>query len=102
MTAPTHAEYVTFRLAADVTRDQFLAAVRATDAALSGRPGYIARHLSEGAEGRWTDCVLWSDAATAQAAAVDAMADPHFTPFMAAIAPEGMEMRHETLHWQRP
>jgi hypothetical protein len=98
---PTHAEYVTFRLAPGVDRPAFLAAARATDAALAGHPGYLGRHLSAGEDGRWTDCVLWADAASAHAAAAAAMQDPRFAPFMAAIAPEDMQMRHETLHWQR-
>jgi hypothetical protein len=98
---PTHVEYVTFRLASGTARAGFLAAVRASDAALAAYPGYIARHLSEGPDGNWTDCVLWADAASASAAAERVMADPALAPFMAAIAPDGMVMRHETLHWQR-
>jgi hypothetical protein len=100
MTA-THAEFVTFRLAPGASRDAFLAAARASDAVLSTWPGYLGRHLSEGPDGRWTDCVLWSDRDTALAAAEQVLTDARLAPFMAAIAPEGMEMRHETLHWQR-
>jgi len=102
MITATHVEFVTFRLAAGMTRATFLSAARATEAALAACPGYLARHLSEGPDGRWTDCVLWSDAAAAMTAAQTVMADPRLAPFMAAIAPEGMEMRHETLHWQMP
>lgn len=98
---PTHAEYVTFRLQPGTDPAAFLAAARATDAALDAHPGYIARHLSQGADGGWTDCVLWADAASAGAAAAAIMSDPRFGPFMSAIAPEGMTMRHETLHWQK-
>jgi hypothetical protein len=98
---PTQAEYVTFRLAPGTDPAAFLAAARATDAALASHPGYLARHLSEGPDGQWTDCVLWSDATAAHAAAAAAMSDPRFGPFMAAIAPESMVMRHETLHWQK-
>lgn len=99
---PTHAEYVTFHLNPDAALDEFLAAARATDAILSNRPGYLARHLSRGPDGRWTDCVLWADAASAMAAGEAIMSDPRAASFMAAIASEGMEMRHETLHWQKP
>jgi hypothetical protein len=98
---PTHAEYVTFRLQPGTDRTAFLAAARTTEDVLATWPGYLARHLSEGPDGRWTDCVLWSDAATAHAAAEQVMRDARLAPFLAAIAPEGMEMRHETVHWQR-
>jgi hypothetical protein len=99
---PTHAEYVTFHLNPGTALDDFLAAARATDDLLSSRPGYLARHLSRGPDGRWTDCVLWADADTAMAAGEAIMSDPRAAPFMAAIASEGMEMRHEALHWQKP
>jgi hypothetical protein len=98
---PTHAEYVTFRLLPGTALADFIAAVRATDALLAHRPGYLARHLSAGTDGRWTDCVLWSDAESAMTAAADMMSDPRAAPFLAAISPEGIEMRHETLHWQK-
>ncbi len=75
MTA-THAEYVTFTLTPGTDRAAFLAAARASDDVLATWPGCLARHLSEGPDGRWTDCVLWSSQDTALAAAEHILTDP--------------------------
>ncbi len=95
------AEVVTFRLRPGVTTADFLAANTTTAAILAATPGLVSRNLSAGPDGRWTDHVIWTDQASAQAAAQSMMADPRVAPFMSAIDPEGMDMRHETLHWQQ-
>ena len=91
------AEVVTFRLAPGTTEAGFLAAARATGPLAARQPGFLARTLSRGADGRWTDHVLWASSAAAQAAAAAVMADPAFAPFLAAIDPEGMDLRHEAV-----
>jgi hypothetical protein len=93
------AEIVTFRLARGVTEPAFLDAARATGALLDAAPGFVARRLSKGADGRWTDHVIWTDMPRAEAAAAHVMSDPAAAPFLAAIDPASVEMRHEVLLW---
>ncbi|MCX7299723.1 MAG: hypothetical protein NTX73_04970 [Rhodobacterales bacterium] len=95
------AEVVTFRLRQGITTAEFLVANATTAAILAVTPGLISRNLSAGPDGRWTDHVIWTDQASAQAAAQTIITDPRVAPFMSAIDPEGMDMRHETLHWQQ-
>jgi hypothetical protein len=98
---PCVAEVVTFRLRPGVMVEDFLDANKVTAAVLAAIPGLVSRNLSSGPDGRWTDHVIWSDRASADSAAQTIMADPRVAPFMAAIDAEGMDMRHETLHWQQ-
>jgi hypothetical protein len=93
------AEIVTFRLAAGTSDAAFLAAAQGTAAPLAARPGFLVRRLSRDETGLWTDYVEWTDLPAAQAAAEHLMADPAFGPFMAAIDPQGMVMRHATTLW---
>ncbi|MGR3435453.1 MAG: hypothetical protein ACU0CO_11295, partial [Shimia sp.] len=62
-------ELATFRLKPGTDEAAFLAAARATEAALDafGRP--LSRVLARGEDGAWTDAVLWPDRATALRAA---------------------------------
>jgi hypothetical protein len=92
-------EIVTFRLAPGITDPAFLDAARATGALLATEPGFVARRLSKGADGRWTDHVAWTDMSRAEAAATRIMSDPAAAPFLAAIDPASIEMRHEALLW---
>jgi hypothetical protein len=93
------AEIVTFRLAPGTTEPAFLAAARATGPLLAGAPGFVSRRLSKGADGRWTDHVAWASHAEAEAAAERILSDPAAAPFLAAIDPASIEMRHEALLW---
>ncbi len=93
------AEIVTFRLAGGVSDAAFLAAARATEAFVRSAPGFRARRLTRGSDGTWTDYVEWSGRAAAEAAAARIMADPGAAPFMAAIDPESVILRHEVLVW---
>ena len=92
--APALVEVVTFRLAPGTDADAFRDAARATTAFLCAAPGFLARTLSVDADGLWTDHMLWSDAALAMQAAETAMTRPEMAPFMAAIDPASMTMRH--------
>jgi hypothetical protein len=93
------AEIVTFRLAPGTTEPAFLAAARATGTLLDGAPGFVSRRLSKGADGGWTDHVAWASLAEAGAAAARIMSDPAAAPFLAAIDPASIRMRHEALLW---
>jgi hypothetical protein len=89
------AEIVTFRLAPGMSDAAFLDAARATGPLLAGEPGFLSRRLSRGADGRWTDHVAWASLAQAEAAAARVMAHPAARPFLVAIDPASIAMRHE-------
>lgn len=95
-------EVVTFRAAPGQTTASLLVAARATGPLIAARPGFVGRHLSLGADGQWTDHIHWTSLAAAQEAAEDVMADPAALPFLQAIDPASIVMRHETRHWQMP
>lgn len=93
------AEIVTFSLAKGISPDQFVTLSKASEGFVRSIPGFIHRHLSQGADGRWTDYVIWADMDTAQTVAA-AFPKQDFAPtLMAAIAPDSMAMRHETVLW---
>ncbi|NKX44694.1 hypothetical protein [Roseicyclus persicicus] len=92
-------ENVRFRLAPGTAVDSFLEANRAVEAWLAEQPGFVARTLSEGADGEWLDHVEWTGMAAAEAAASAMMTEPRLAPFGQAIAP-GVEMRHHRMRWK--
>lgn len=91
------AEIVTFRLAAGISDDAFLVAARATEALVEALPGFVSRRLSRGEDGTWTDHVEWASMDQAMAAAEALTADPAALPFLKAIDPGTIAMRHEAL-----
>lgn len=93
------AEIVTFRLADEVSDAAFVAAARATGPLVRAMPGFLSRRLTRGKDGSWTDHVEWSGLAEAGAAAARIMADPGAAPFISAIDPESIIMRHEAIVW---
>jgi hypothetical protein len=96
-TAAPVAEIVTFRLAPGVTEAAFLAAARATGPLLAAEPGFLSRRLSQGTDGAWTDHVAWTGLAAAEAAAARIMEAAQAQPFLMAIDPASIVMRHERL-----
>lgn len=90
-------EYVTFTLTPGADDAAFLAAARGTEALVRRQPGFVARRLSRGEGGTWTDAVTWASMADALAAPEVVMADPAFHPFMALIDGPSAIMRHETV-----
>lgn len=94
------AEIVTFRLAGDVGADTFLALSRTTEGFVRAAPGFVERRLSLGKDGVWTDYVIWRDMAAAQAAASQFPQQDFAPALMAAIDPDSLSMRHETVHWR--
>lgn len=91
------AEIVTFRLAPGTTEAAFLYAARAMGPRLAAEPGFLSRRLSAGADGRWTEHVAWASLAQAEAAAARVTADPAVQPFLMAIDPASIDMRHEPI-----
>lgn len=93
-------EVVTFRLVAGTTKDQFLAAARATESPLHRQPGFVSRRLTLAEDGTWTDLVTWASLPQAHQAAQVMMAEPAFQPFMAMIDMGSVQMRHDQILWQ--
>jgi hypothetical protein len=91
------AEIVTFRLAPGTTDPAFLDAARATGQLLAAEPGFLSRRLSRGADGTWTDHVTWASLTDAESAATRIMAAPEAQPFLAAIDPASIALRHEPI-----
>jgi hypothetical protein len=93
------AETVTFKLNKGVSPEQFLSLSKASEAFVRANPCFIFRRLSSGADGSWTDTVIWQDMQTALEVA-DSFGQQDFAPaLMAAIAPDTVSIRHETIHW---
>jgi hypothetical protein len=88
------AEIVTFTLLPGADPARFVADSAAVDALLAQTPGFVDRRLARGADGTWVDYVVWSDMACAEAAAATLPARPEAGPFMQAIDPAGLSLRH--------
>ncbi|WP_264213113.1 hypothetical protein [Leisingera thetidis] len=99
MTNPV-AEIVTFALAPSVTAEEFVALSRQSEAYVRAQPGFLFRRLSRGADGRWSDHVVWRDMDTARRVAEEFPQQPFAPALMAAIAPGSAEIRHEEILWQ--
>ena len=93
-------ELVTFRLAADLSPDAFVALAQATEPVLRRQPGYVSRKLVHAPDGLWTDIVEWDSLATATEAAKTVLSDPAFAPFVAAIDMASVSMAHPALVWR--
>ncbi len=98
--ARTVAEIVTFRLAPGVDQAGFLRAASQTRGFVAAAPGFIARTLTRGDDGLWTDYILWRDMKAAKMMADAFMSEPSVKPFLQAIDPKSVTMRHETVLWQ--
>ena len=99
-TSQTVAEIVSFQLIAGRDEAQFLTDAQATDPIVRAAPGFISRKLSKGADGIWTDYILWQSMSDAMSAAKTVVNEPAFAPFGSAIDLESLAMRHETVLWQ--
>ncbi|MFQ6549038.1 antibiotic biosynthesis monooxygenase family protein [Aestuariibius sp. 2305UL40-4] len=94
------AEIVTFRITDDVSPDAFTEAAAETRAFVEAAPGFLARTLTQGEDGTWTDYVLWASMDDAKAAAATIGSHPSTQTFIKAIAPGSVDMRHEHVRWQ--
>ncbi|WP_299725212.1 hypothetical protein [uncultured Tateyamaria sp.] len=92
------AEIVTFRLKPGTDPAAFAKAAQAMMPFLDSTGDMIARTLSCDANGLWTDHIVWTNQAAAEAAAKAMFKRPEAEPFMALIDPEGMDMRHADIH----
>ncbi|MEP2716457.1 hypothetical protein [Pseudophaeobacter sp.] len=93
------AETVTFTLNAGVTPEEFLKLSYASEEFVRSNPGFIFRRLSSGADGAWTDTVIWKDMETALEVA-DSFGKQDFAPaLMAVIDGDSVAIRHENIHW---
>ncbi|MQQ07516.1 hypothetical protein GFB49_03535 [Epibacterium sp. SM1979] len=95
----TVVETVTFELAESATEQELLTRIKSTEAFVRALPGFIFRRLSCGADGRWSDCVVWQDMASATAAAKAFEAQPFVPDLMATMKPGSVQMRHESVAW---
>ncbi len=95
--APQVVEIVTFALRQGVDTAGFARAAAALDPWLAACSGFIGRCLSRSPDGIWTDHLCWSDMAAAEAAAATLPTRPEAGAFLAAIAPDSITMRHETI-----
>ncbi len=93
-------ELVTFRLTAGAARAEFVENARRTEAVVRRQPGFVARMLTEGRDGLWSDIVTWTSHADAEAAAEKVMADPDFGPFGAMIDMPSLRTSHSALVWR--
>lgn len=94
------AEIVTFSLAPDVSAEEFTALSQGTESFVRALPGFVHRQLSQGADGKWTDYVIWADEAAAKSAAEAFMQADCAAALMAAIQPDSVTMRHEAVLWR--
>ncbi|MEM6636470.1 MAG: hypothetical protein AAF667_11320 [Pseudomonadota bacterium] len=99
VTARPVAEIVTFRLADGVTEAQFLAAAALSHGFLQRQPGFIRRRMSRADNDQWTDYVEWRGMGDAEAAGAALMETPAMEPFLQALDPASVRLRHETLVW---
>ena len=100
-TKPGVSEIVSFHLSAGVTAAAIVALAATSAEFVTRQPGFVGRRLSKGADGRWTDYVLWSDMDAAQAAGALYGKQSFAEKQISAIAKEAFSMRHETIHWQQ-
>ena len=96
MTLPV-IEIVNFKLAAHVRKEAFLAEAPASTAFIKAQPGFRARRLSVGADGRWLEHIEWDSMAAALAASEAIMKEQSLRKFMQSIDMESVEMRHHDL-----
>ncbi|MEX0304401.1 MAG: hypothetical protein AB3N24_18425 [Leisingera sp.] len=93
------AEIVTFELAEGVSPAEFVALSQASEAFVRAQPGFLHRQLSRGADGRWTDYVIWKDMDTAKSVAEEFHKQDFCAGLMQAIAKSTANMRHEEVLW---
>ncbi len=97
---PQVAEIVTFKLVGSADETAFLTAAAGMTPFLESTGAVITRRLSKGDDGLWTDHIVWTSLAQAQAAAEAMMQRPEAAPFMALIDPDTVMMRHEMILFQ--
>lgn len=90
-------ECVLFRLVEGTEPATFAQLADDLNTWISRQPGFIARALSCTADGEWIDHVTWASMEDAEAAATSLMDAAEAGPFLTAINPTSVTMRHATL-----
>lgn len=90
-------ECVTFRLMDGIDPSGFARMAEDLNTWISRQPGFIARALSCAADGEWIDHITWASMEDAEAAAAKVEQAPEAGPFMSAIMPATVTMRHAVL-----
>jgi len=94
-------EIVTFRLIDGTDPAAFVNAADDMGPFLRSTGAMIKRTLSVDDTGLWTDHIVWTSLDAAKSAAGAMFERPEAAPFMAMIAPDGMDMRHATIQLQQ-
>ncbi|MEL6452496.1 MAG: hypothetical protein AAFQ19_14665 [Pseudomonadota bacterium] len=92
------AEIVTFRLIPGADPQAFATAAQGMMPFLISTGHMHARTLSCDDTGLWTDHIIWTSRAAADAAARAMFQRPEAAPFMALIDQNDMHMRHASIH----
>ena len=87
-------EWAEFSLKPDASDADLLALAPAVTSWLQTQPGFRARGLSKGLDGRWADCCFWDDMETALAAAEAIEAAPATRPFLDLLDWKTVSVRH--------
>lgn len=95
------AEIVTFRLQDHADPAEFAKAADGMTPLLADTGAVLTRTLSRDANGLWTDYILWTSMAAAEAAASELPSRPEAAPFMSMIDPATVSMRHATVLFQQ-
>ncbi len=97
MNPTTAIECALFRSAPGVPDTDLLAASAAVQDWLVRQPGYRSRLLARGAEGEWLDLVIWESLEDAERAAAAIGSCPGIGPFMQAMDPATVQLKHFSL-----
>lgn len=92
-------ETVRFRLKPGVSDADFIALSQASAGFIAACDGFIERRLSKADDGTWTDCALWRDMHSAQAAASQFPAQGFAAQLMGAMHEGSETMTHAALMW---
>jgi hypothetical protein len=87
-------EWAEFSLKPSASEADMLALAPAVTDWLRAQPGFRARRLSKGPDGRWADCCFCADMATARAAADAIEAAPETRPFLDLLDWKVVSVRH--------
>ncbi len=87
-------EVVTFSAAPGTTPEAMAIAGNRIKPWLTDQPGFVRRVMAIAEDGRWMDCVTWSNMECARAAAASMPSASGADEFMAAIAMESVVVNH--------
>ena len=99
MSHPHVAEIVTFRLNDGTAPADFVKAAQAIETVLTASGKVLGRTLSQGADGQWTDHIIWSDMQSAKDMAEQIMSNPLAAPMMGMIYPGSAVMTHSDIYY---